>query len=198
MSLYPMPIYPRCYGISSTIALDPTQLCRQPIVFEKLLLESFHGSVILVISNQLSIYGINQAQKLTARKFLSTKKKTKKFFWITDPQSEIRALVQSMFRGIRACRINKSSHHAHWLKINKNLRVLPRSRWSDRSDPCSEYLRAHTCSLKLHEQWSGSWLIRGHFDVGRSDQRQFRAHTILIRDNFERTLVWSGEILNAR
>ena len=40
-------------------------------------------------------------------------KKTKKIFWITDPQSEIRALVQSMSHGIRACRINKSSHHAH-------------------------------------------------------------------------------------
>ena len=38
-------------------------------------------------------------------------------------------------------------------------------------------------------QWSGTCLIRGHFGLGRSDQRQFRAHTSLIRDNFERTLV---------
>ena len=38
-------------------------------------------------------------------------------------------------------------------------------------------------------QWSGTCLIRGQFGLGRSDQRQFRAHTSLIRDNFERTLV---------
>ena len=43
-------------------------------------------------------------------------------------------------------------------------------------------------------QWSGTCLIRGHFGLGRSDQRQFRAHTSLIRDNFERTLVWSGQV----
>ena len=41
-------------------------------------------------------------------------------------------------------------------------------------------------------QWSATCLIRGHFGLGRSGQRQFRAHTSLIRDNFERTLVWSG------
>ena len=38
-------------------------------------------------------------------------------------------------------------------------------------------------------QWSGTCLIRGHFGLGRSDQRRLRAHTCLIRDNFERTLV---------
>ena len=36
--------------------------------------------------------------------------------------------------------------------------------------------------------WDG--LIRGHFGLGRSDQRQFQAHTSLIRGRFERTLVW--------
>ena len=49
-------------------------------------------------------------------------------------------------------------------------------------------------SAFLSEQWSGACLIRGHFGLGRSDQRQFRAHTSLIRDNFERTRVWSGDV----
>ena len=43
-------------------------------------------------------------------------------------------------------------------------------------------------------QWSGTCLIRGHFGLGRSDQRQFRTHTSLIRAVFERTLVWSGDV----
>ena len=38
-------------------------------------------------------------------------------------------------------------------------------------------------------QWSGTCLIRDHFGLGRSDQRRLRAHTCLIRDNFERTLI---------
>ena len=33
-------------------------------------------------------------------------------------------------------------------------------------------------SALLSGQWSGTCLIRGHFGLGRSDQRQFRAHTI--------------------
>ena len=36
-------------------------------------------------------------------------------------------------------------------------------------------------------QLYGTCLIRGHFGLGRSDQRKFRAHTSLIRENFERT-----------
>ena len=45
-------------------------------------------------------------------------------------------------------------------------------------------------SALLSGQWSGTCLIRGHFVLGRSDQRQFQAHTSLIRGRFERTLVW--------
>ena len=41
-------------------------------------------------------------------------------------------------------------------------------------------------SAFLAEQWSGSFLIRGHFGLGWSGQRQFRAHTILIRGHFKR------------
>ena len=33
-------------------------------------------------------------------------------------------------------------------------------------------------------QWSGTCLIRGHFGLGRSDQRQFRAHFFLVRETF--------------
>ena len=44
-------------------------------------------------------------------------------------------------------------------------------------------------SALLSGQWSGTCLIRGHFGLGRSDQRQFQAHTSLIRGRFERTLV---------
>ena len=49
-------------------------------------------------------------------------------------------------------------------------------------------------SALLSGQWSGTCLIRGHFGLirghfglGRSDQRQFQAHTSLIRGRFERT-----------
>ena len=45
-------------------------------------------------------------------------------------------------------------------------------------------------SALLSGQWSGTCLIIGHFGLGRSDQRQFQAHTSLIRGRFERTLVW--------
>ena len=57
-------------------------------------------------------------------------------------------------------------------------------------------LRAHFClDNGLELAWSEAtlfWdgLIRGHFGLGRSDQRQFQAHTSLIRGRFERTLVW--------
>ena len=57
-------------------------------------------------------------------------------------------------------------------------------------------LRAHFClDNGLEHAWSEAtlvWygLIRGHFVLGRSDQRQFQAHTSLIRGRFERTLVW--------
>ena len=57
-------------------------------------------------------------------------------------------------------------------------------------------LRAHFClDNDLEPAWSEAtlfWdgLIRGHFGLGRSDQRQFQAHTSLIRGWFERTLVW--------
>ena len=44
-------------------------------------------------------------------------------------------------------------------------------------------------SALLSRQWSGTCLIRGHFVLGQSDQRQFHAHTSLIRGRFERTLV---------
>ena len=65
-------------------------------------------------------------------------------------------------------------------------------------------LRAHFClDNGLDFAWSEatlfwSGLIRGHLCLGRSDQRQFQAHTSLIRGRFERTLVWpetnSGDI----
>ena len=46
--------------------------------------------------------------------------------------------------------------------------------------------------------WTGPWsdygLIRGPFRLGRSDQRQFRAHLERTRC-FERTLVWSEDTL---
>ena len=57
-------------------------------------------------------------------------------------------------------------------------------------------LRAHFClDNGLELAWSEAtlfWdgLIRGHFGLGRSNQRQFQAHTSLIRGRFERTLVW--------
>ena len=44
-------------------------------------------------------------------------------------------------------------------------------------------------SALLSGQWSGTCLIRGNFVLGRSDQRQFQAHTSLIRGRFERALV---------
>ena len=44
-------------------------------------------------------------------------------------------------------------------------------------------------SALLSGQRSGTCLIRGHFVLGRSDQRQFHAHTSLIGGRFERTLV---------
>ena len=43
-------------------------------------------------------------------------------------------------------------------------------------------------------QWSDSGLIRGPFRLGRSDQRQFRAHLERTRC-FERTLIWSEDTL---
>ena len=43
-------------------------------------------------------------------------------------------------------------------------------------------------------QWSDYGLIRGPFRLGRSDQRQFRAHLQRTRC-FERTLVWSEDAL---
>ena len=46
-----------------------------------------------------------------------------------------------------------------------------------------------TLSALSSGQWFGTCLIRGHFGRGRSDQRQFRAHTSLIRGLFERTFV---------
>ena len=44
-----------------------------------------------------------------------------------------------------------------------------------------------TCLVRGHLVWGG--LIRGHFGLGRFDQRQFQAHTSLIRGRFERKLV---------
>ena len=38
----------------------------------------------------------------------------------------------------------------------------------------------------LSGQWSGTCLIRGHTGLGRSDQRQFEAHTSLARGQFGR------------
>ena len=97
----------------------------------------------------------------------------------------------------------------HFLKdIQLSLRIFcspssPRSRWPDRIELWSDHLRAHHVlgALKLHGlekassallsgQWSGTCLIGGHFGLGRSDQRQFRAHTSLIRGQSERTLNW--------
>ena len=43
-------------------------------------------------------------------------------------------------------------------------------------------------SALLSGQWSGTCLIRSHFGLGRYDQRQFQAHTSLIRGQFERIL----------
>ena len=57
-------------------------------------------------------------------------------------------------------------------------------------------LRAHFRLDNGLDKGLDNCLIRGHFGLGRSDQRQFRAHTSLVRDNFERTLVWSGEVLS--
>ena len=57
-------------------------------------------------------------------------------------------------------------------------------------------VRAHFClDNGLELAWSGAtlvWdgLIRVHFGLGRSEQRQFSAHSSLIRGRFERTLVW--------
>ena len=72
---------------------------------------------------------------------------------------------------------------AHMFPVRSNYMVWKR-------------LRAHFClDNGLELAWSEAtlfWdgLIRGHFGLGRSDQRQFQAHTSLIRGRFERTLVW--------
>ena len=72
---------------------------------------------------------------------------------------------------------------AHMFPVRSNYMVWKR-------------LRAHFClDNGLELAWSEAtlfWdgLIRGHFVLGRSDQRQFQAHTSLIRGWFERTLVW--------
>ena len=54
-------------------------------------------------------------------------------------------------------------------------------------------LELHGLKKALSALWPGqctqTCLIRDHFGVGRSDQRQFCAHTRMIRDNFERSLV---------
>ena len=92
-------------------------------------------------------------------------------------------------------------------KINVPVVIVwmgPRSRWPDRSDPWSDEFRAHTCSrgaLELHGlekassallsgQWSGTCLIRGHFVLGRSDQRQFQC-SLMLHCRFSR---WNGWI----
>ena len=78
----------------------------------------------------------------------------------------------------------RPSSSAHMFSLRSNYMVWKR-------------LRAHFCLDKgLELAWSEAtlvWdgLIRGHFGLGRSDQRQFQAHTSLIRGRFERTLVWS-------
>ena len=118
-----------------------------------------------------------------------------------------------MFIGIQERKLIESNK-------NKHSETIPRSRWPDRSDPWSDEFRAHTCSRcaritwsgkgferTLSGQWSGTCLIRGHFVLGRSDQRSLwsgtvwsetvssahksdqrpiRAHTSLTRDQFER------------
>ena len=72
---------------------------------------------------------------------------------------------------------------AHMFPVRSNYMVWKR-------------LRAHFClDNGLELAWSEAtlfWdgLIRGHFGLGRSDQRQFQARTSLIRGRFERTLVW--------
>ena len=72
---------------------------------------------------------------------------------------------------------------AHMFPVRSNYMVRKR-------------LRAHFClDNGLELAWSEAtlfWdgLIRGHFGLGRSDQRQFQAHTSLIRGRVERTLVW--------
>ena len=72
---------------------------------------------------------------------------------------------------------------AHMFPVRSNYMVWKR-------------LRAHFClDNGLELAWSEAtlfWdgLIRGYFGLERSDQRQFQAHTSLIRGRFERTLVW--------
>ena len=51
-----------------------------------------------------------------------------------------------------------------------------------------EYGLEKASSALLSGQWSGTCLIRGHFGLGRSDQRQFQAHTSLTRDQVEQIL----------
>ena len=76
----------------------------------------------------------------------------------------------------------RPSSSAHMFAVRSNYMVWKR-------------LRAHFClDNGLELAWSEAtlvWdgLIRGHFGLGRSDQRQFQAHTSLIRGRFERTLV---------
>ena len=68
---------------------------------------------------------------------------------------------------------------AHMFPVRSNYMVWKR-------------LRAHFCvDNGLELAWSEAtlfWdgLIRGHFGLGRSDQRPIRAHTSLTRDQFER------------
>ena len=77
----------------------------------------------------------------------------------------------------------RPSSSAHMFSVRSNYMVWKR-------------LRAHFClDNGLELAWSEAtlvWdgLIRGHFGLGRSDQRQFQAHTSLIRGRFERALVW--------
>ena len=80
----------------------------------------------------------------------------------------------------------KPSSSAHMFSVRSNYTVWKR-------------LRAHFCldnGLELAWSevtlvWDG--LLRGHFGLVLSDQRQFQAHTSLIRGRFKRTLVWPEE-----
>ena len=73
----------------------------------------------------------------------------------------------------------RPSSSAHMFSVRSNYMVWKR-------------LRAHFClDNGLELAWSEAtlvWdgLIRGHFGLGRSDQRQFQAHTSLTRDHVER------------
>ena len=68
-----------------------------------------------------------------------------------------------------------------------------RSRWPDRIVLWSDHLWAHICSrcpqntssgkgserTFAYGQWTGTCLIRDHFGLGRSDQNQFQAHSMI-------------------